>query len=287
MKIDVSCLGDLNLDVIFKNVFELDKSKDEQYFCENVKIKVGGGVANFSIELAKLGMKVRVIGCIGNDFLSDFIEEELRKFKIDLKVRRINSSTGITIAFQPSKENKLLLTYRGNNKFFSIEHIEMGDIKGEILYISGYNLLENLRKDISKIIKYAKEKNMIVCLDPDLKAGISFEKNEFFLLVKNVDVLFINEYELKKISNSLEWFKGRTLVVKKGSKGAFAIEKGEKCEIDGIKLEKPMNTTGAGDVFNAAFLHHYYYGYDLIECLEFANEEAVKYIKEINSNEEE
>lgn len=282
MGIDITCLGDVNLDLLFLTSFDFEKEKNEQTIINRILVKVGGGAANFSIWASRLGFKVRLIGCLGYDFISNFILNELKKAGIDGKIARENVGAGITVALQLQEDRKFLLTYKGSNSVFSVKHISFSDFEGEVLYLSGYNLLDSLRKDFLLIVQKAKEKNMIVCLDPDIKSEPIFDKSEFFKLVDKVDVLFLNEEECKKISSNLGWFKNRTLVIKRGSRGAFAIENGEKVEVEGIKLDKNYNTTGAGDVFNASFLHHYYYGYDLRECLEFANEQAVEYIKEIN-----
>lgn len=283
MVVDVTALGDVNLDILFLDKVDFENNENEQIFLSNILVKVGGGAANFSVWASRLGFKIRLIGCLGSDFVSDFILEELRKSKVDVKIVREKVKTGVTLAFQFSNERKFLLTWKGNNSIFSLKHISFNDFEGEVLYLSGYNLLDSLRKDFITIIQKAKDKDMIVCLDPDIKARLSFDKEEFFKIVNLVDVLFLNEDECKKISSNFGWFKSRTLVVKRGSRGAFAIENGEKAEVEGIKLDGNYNTTGAGDVFNASFLHHYYYGYDLKECLEFANEQAVEYIKEINN----
>ncbi|MEM0333135.1 MAG: carbohydrate kinase family protein [Candidatus Aenigmatarchaeota archaeon] len=280
--VDITSIGDVNIDLlILGKVFSKD-AKNEQEFVNNIIIKVGGGAANFSIWASKLKMKVRLIGCLGKDIFSNFIINELKRFGIETKIAIENTNTGITLAYELENGRKQLLTYRGSNTLFSIKHIPLNLLEGEVLYLSGYNLLDNLRKDFITLANRAKEKGMIVCLDPDIKANINFNKEEFFELVKKVDVLFMNEEECKKVSKNLDWFKNRTIVIKRGSKGAFAIENGERVEVEGVKIEKVLNTTGAGDVFNASFLHHYYFGYDLRECLEFANEQAAEYIKEIN-----
>lgn len=281
--VDITSIGDVTVDILVLDDISFDTMENEQEVVNKILIKVGGGAANFSVWAARLKLKVRLISCLGNDIFSDFIEKELKKAGVDTKMARENVSTSLTVAFSFKKERKYLISYKGSNSVFSIKHIPLQFLEGEILYLAGYNLLDSLRKDFITLASYAKEKNMIVCLDPDIKSRISFNKEEFFKLVEKVDVLFLNEEECRKISNSLDWFKNRTLVIKRGSKGAFGIENGEKVEVEGIKIEKPCNTTGAGDVFNASFLHHYYYGYDLRECLEFANMQAVEYIKEINS----
>ena len=274
--VDVTSIGDVNIDILTEPIERI--GEDEQSIIEEIKIKVGGGAANFAIWLSKLGMKVRLIGLVGNDYFGELIKEELRKIGLDLKLKTINERTGITFGIQFKDGSKKLITYRGTNKLFSITHLKISEIEGEIVYFSGFNLLESLRKDLPALLEQLKNNNKIISFDPDLKAGIKFDKNEFFKVARFVDIMFLNEKEASLIAKNLDWFKGRTIVIKRGKNGAYAIENGEKVEVNGIEVNV-KNPTGAGDVFNAAFIHHYYYGYDLRECLEFANEEAVKYLQ--------
>ena len=274
--VDVTSIGDVNIDILTEPIDRI--GEDEQSIIEEMRIKVGGGAANFAVWLNKLGMKVRLIGLVGDDYFGNFIKEQLRRMGIDLKLKSIDEKTGITFGIQFKDGSKKLITYRGSNKLFSIDHIKISEIEGEIVYFSGYNLLESLRKDLPELLEELKNNDKVISFDPDLKAGIKFEKNEFFKLAKLVDFMFLNEREASLIAKNLDWFKGRTIVVKRGKNGAYALENGERVEVSGIEANV-KNPTGAGDVFNAAFIHHYYYGYDLRECLEFANEEAVKYLQ--------
>jgi sugar/nucleoside kinase (ribokinase family) len=274
--VDVTSVGDVNIDILTEPIDEIGEG--EQKIVEEIKIKVGGGAANFAIWLNNLGMKVRLIGLIGNDYFGNFIKEQLKQTGLDIKLKTISERTGITFGIQFKDGSKKLITYRGTNKLLSLEHIKVSDIEGDVVYFSGYNLLESLKEGLPTLLEELKNNDKVISLDPDLKAGVRFDKNEFFKVAKFVDVMFLNEKEASLIAKNLDWFKGRTIVIKRGKNGAYAIENGEKAEVNGIQAEI-KNPTGAGDVFNAAFIHHYYYGYDLKECLEFANEQAVKYLQ--------
>jgi len=274
--VDVTSVGDVNIDILTEPIDEI--GGDEQKIVEEIKIKVGGGAANFAIWLNNLGMKVRLIGLIGNDYFGNFIKEQLKQTGLDVKLKTISERTGITFGIQFKDGSKKLITYRGTNKLLSLEHIKVSDIEGDVVYFSGYNLLESLKEGLPTLLEELKNNDKVISLDPDLKAGVRFDKNEFFKVARFVDVMFLNEKEASLIAKNLDWFKGRTIVIKRGKNGAYAIENGEKAEVSGIQADI-KNPTGAGDVFNASFIHHYYYGYDLKECLEFANEQAVKYLQ--------
>jgi sugar/nucleoside kinase (ribokinase family) len=60
------------------------------------------------------------------------------------------------------------------------------------------------------------------------------------------------------------------LVVKLGERGAMAIKGGRRCESDAISV-KSVDAVGAGDSFNAGFLHGFVKGWQLHRCLRFGN----------------
>ena len=97
-------------------------------------------------------------------------------------------------------------------------------------------------------------------------------------MLKHVDVLFVNEREataLTRRTNKREALKalGRLVpcaVVKRGPRGAIAIQNGEMVASSGFKV-KTVDTTGAGDSFAAGFVSAYTRSAPLAECLRVAN----------------
>ncbi|WP_433664830.1 carbohydrate kinase family protein [Nocardia sp. CA-128927] len=57
-----------------------------------------------------------------------------------------------------------------------------------------------------------------------------------------------------------------TVVVKRGNSGAIAVRDGRRCEIDAVPVDV-VDTTAAGDCFNAGFLHAHLAGQSLPDCL--------------------
>jgi sugar/nucleoside kinase (ribokinase family) len=60
------------------------------------------------------------------------------------------------------------------------------------------------------------------------------------------------------------------VVVKAGADGAYAYQKGQLLHMPALNL-KPLDTTGAGDCFNAGFLRAWLDGYPLETCLRWGN----------------
>lgn len=85
----------------------------------------------------------------------------------------------------------------------------------------------------------------------------------------DVDILYMNEAEYSKIKGGL---KGpRAVVIKRGKMGAIYKAEGVECSVEALKVEKVIDTTGAGDVFDAALNYSMSSGTGLEESLVFAS----------------
>lgn len=280
--IDITTIGDVNIDVLTQPIKALPK-KDKQKLLNKIYMTVGGGAANFSLQISKLGLKTREVGLVGKDVYGNFIKNELERNGIDCCLKFTEKeSTGISVGIEFVDGTKILLTYRGTNKIFSLRDFSLSKIRGKVLYLAGYNLLENLQKDMHKIISYGKKKHMLICLDPDLKSGKNFNEHEFFSLLKDINILFLNDYELrlltgKNLKKSIDFLlkKGTNIVVVKlGSRGCIAASKNMRVKMKVPKIQ-PRTSTGAGDIFNAGFVYEYIKNYDLKSACMFGNSTAV------------
>src|SRR6185295_12860075 len=97
-------------------------------------------------------------------------------------------------------------------------------------------------------------------------------------VLKYTDVLFVNEREAIKLTKSKSTQaalktlgeKVRCVVVKRGAKGAIAIQDNDVFTDSGFRV-KALDTTGAGDSFDAGFLSAYLMKQPLPECLRVGN----------------
>jgi sugar/nucleoside kinase (ribokinase family) len=91
----------------------------------------------------------------------------------------------------------------------------------------------------------------------------------------DIDILFANHVELAALTGTEDFEAGiaqlapkvPTLVVTRGADGAVALRGGERAEVSAEPIEKVVDTTGAGDLFAAGFLHGHVGGRSLAECL--------------------
>jgi 2-dehydro-3-deoxygluconokinase len=245
-----------------------------------MNLQIGGGAANFAFATSRLGLKTRLIGLVGKDIFGEYIIGKTKEFEVDSKLRKMGEKkTGITLGIHFIDGSKSLLTFRGTNSLLSLRDFKLEDIEGKAIHISGYNFVDNLRKDVNKIVKYAKKKKMLVSLDPDIKSGIRFSAKELKKILKSVDIFFINIEEGKmltrkkekvKIAKDILGFGCKIIALKCGNKGCAVGSKEKVFIIKEIRV-KPVNPTGTGDIFNAAFIFKYLKTRNIKESGIFAN----------------
>lgn len=281
----VSIVGELNVDIILRGIEgfpELDKEK----LASEGKITLGSSSAICAVGLSRLGVKVNFIGAVGEDILGEYILRFLNKEKINTeRVKRVNmADTGFTVSLT-YPENRALITYTGVMEDFTVDDTDREFIynSSDHLHISSYFLQKRFQGDIKSLFLNAKEREITISLDPGWDPEDK-NWNKLFDLFPLIDILFVNEIEAKRIyhskygieQNSIDVISEaiskdvKTLVIKLGEKGALAIDDGKKYFRPSFKVNV-VDTTGAGDSFNAGFLYGILNRYDIDRCLLLGN----------------
>lgn len=292
---DVTVVGDVNVDIITKKLKEIPE-KDSQKVISDLRITSGGCAANFAKAVGKLGLKTRLIGKIGDDFFSEFIIKSLKDYVTDLQLKiSKGKKTGVTFAMCFEDNTRSFITYPGTNAEFTLNDIDFKLIEGKYLHIASF-FLQGLRKNTKKILKYAHSKNMITTFDTGWDPQGWGEEDVALVkkVLSGVDIFFPNlkegiaitkKKEKRKICKELFSLGPKIVALKLGSKGSFiAAQKEEQGGREKffyyyippykIKKEKIVDTTGAGDVFNAAFVYGHFYKWPLKKIGNFANTAA-------------
>ncbi|MGC8971880.1 MAG: carbohydrate kinase family protein [bacterium] len=282
---NVSIVGELNVDIIMRGINgfpELDKEK----LAEEGRVTLGSSSAICAVGLSRLGIKVSFIGAVGDDIFGEYILRFLNNERINVsRVRRQPATdTGFTVSLT-YPENRALITYTGIMKDFTIneEDIDFIISNSSHLHISSFFLQKRLQQDMKYLFSRVKEKGLTISLDPgwDPEDKDWFKLKEFLPLV---DMLFLNEIEAKRVYFSLYEKEDdaidkiakilskevKLLVIKLGEKGALVVENRKGYYRAGFKVNV-IDTTGAGDAFNAGFLYGRLNNYELDKCLLIGN----------------
>ena len=237
---------------------------------------VGGSAANTAIALAYLGVPTQFCGTIGRDLDGDLIIQQMRSVGVDTSGIQYGETTGFTITMIDENSERTMFSFRGaSSSALSIDKPLLESIKSSrLLLTSGYQLLyPDQAEVVLSIAESVHAEGNLVALDPSPLVGDIPDEIRTRMLGLT-DILLPNLRELAILAGeedpaaALE--KARSLskcvAVKLGSKGAWmAIREGfelinSKRVSQDLSFQAPANqvqavdTTGAGDAFNAGFL---------------------------------
>jgi sugar/nucleoside kinase (ribokinase family) len=270
--------GELNVDLVLQNPRAFPVLGRET-LVEGVSLTVGSASAICASALARLGEQVTFIGKVGRDAWGDLCLKSLSERGIDCSLvsRDETLTTGITVSITWAKD-RALLTYLG-----SIADLQASDVLTEYfrgcrhLHVSSFFLQRALRPGLKSLLARAHENGLTTSVDPGFDPEEAWGRDLIDTL-SEVDVFLPNEIELAAISgkeNRIEALQslenGRTLTVAKlGSDGCMMLRDGEIVSVPAFTVD-PIDTTGAGDTFNAGFLHAWLSGADLQDAMRFGS----------------
>ena len=230
----------------------------------------GGSVANSIVSIAQQNLKTAFIGKVNQDELGEKFSQGLKKEKVEFKITKspTNKYTARCVILVSTDAERTMNTYLGISQELTEEDIDLGIISNSsILYLEGYLWdLDNAKKAIKKSISAAKSSETIVAFSISDAFCVDRFREEFIDLINNsVDLIFANEIEIKSLYETSDiniaikkcQETNKIFAVTLGDKGAKIIHQDEIVNIKAEKIDKLVDTTGAGDLFAAGFLTEY------------------------------
>lgn len=268
---DVTSIGDVNIDLITK--IKGFPEKDRQTVVEDYSMRIGGCAANFAASCADLGLNTRLICKIGDDVFKNFILDNLN---FDVRYSS-GGKNGITQAFSFEDGKRSFVTYRGTNKEFKFEDINLKDIEGKYAHITSY-FLTGIGAKTGEILRHCRSRGIKTSFDTGWDPFGWNNIPEILEALKHVDIFFPNMDEARKISGKKEVKEilkflleyAEIIALKNGSKGCYIASSDEVHSIKPYKVNV-SDSVGAGDAFDAAFIYAHSKGLGLKEAGEFAN----------------
>jgi len=275
---DVSVIGELNLDLILYGL-PSELILEHEHLAKDLSITLGSSSAIFAHNLASLGNKVGFSSCIGGDPFGEICLKRLGESGVDLsRVRRMSGkTTGLTVIL-PQRKQRYILTYPGTMYEMSERDLDLNYVfSAKHLHVSSYFLQKGLRVSLLDIFRKAKQAGLTTSLDTNDDPEDRWS-SEIQLLFKHTDILLPNEREACKLAQvddveraaEVLSQKVPVLVIKRGSQGALARVSKEKF-VNFPPVVTVADHVGAGDSFDAGFLHQYIRGTKIDDCLKFAN----------------
>jgi sugar/nucleoside kinase (ribokinase family) len=277
--IEVCVVGEINLDLILYGLPK-DLVLDREHLASNMAFTLGSSSAIFAHNLCVLGTKVGFISKIGSDPLGKMAVERLSAGGVDIsrmKQGTGKTSTGLTVVL-PYPRQRYMLTYPGTMFEMQYSDINTDYVRtARHFHLSSFFLHRALRPQILNLFRQAKEAGLTTSLDTNDDPENEWAR-DLLEVLKYVDVFLPNDREAKKIartddlSQALNLLAGlsKVVVVKRGSGSAICRSGDEQWSLAPPTV-KMVDDIGAGDTFDAGFIHLFVLGAKLEDCLAFAN----------------
>jgi sugar/nucleoside kinase (ribokinase family) len=277
-KFDVSVVGELNLDLILYGLprqLELDR----EHLAQDLSMTLGSSSAIFSHNLALLGNKVGFSSSIGSDSFGANCLQRLGESGVNVDGVRCfpGKKTGLTVIL-PCGTERYILTYPGTMFEMRYEDLDLGYVlDARHFHLSSYYLHRALRPRFAELFHAAKKAGLTTSLDTNDDPE-NLWADDLLPVLNHVDVLLPNEREACRIARTEDSARATELlaekvpllVIKRGKEGAFARRGTERFVSAPVKVEM-VDPVGAGDSFDAGFIHQFIRGAGIEECLNYGN----------------
>ena len=262
---EVAVLGDVNVDILMRVKYV--PTEDIAVAADEAVVAYGGVGGNLSVALRRLGNDVWLVAAVGNDLFGREALSNLRSEGIITDYVKVmnNLTTGFMVIMITEGGSRSIVGFRGANAFLRLSNDELRELirKVKHVHVSGYVSLNVDNGEL--LIKYlvtAREYGLTTSLDLE---GIANQRRELIKELPNlITYAFINRDELLTLVQGSDLvsackklyalLKPEALFIKLGNEGSLVVTRDYVEHVRAFKI-KAVDTTGAGDAFNAGVIH--------------------------------
>ena len=289
---DVTALGELLIDFTENGL----SNQGNPIFEANP----GGAPCNVLAMLTKLGNKTAFIGKVGNDYLGNLLKDKVTGLGINTDYLFLDDQVHTTLAFVHTAEDgdRDFSFYRnpGADMMLCADEVDENVIAASKIFHFGTLSMthEGVRKATKKALDAAKKNHVLISFDPNLREplweSLDDAREQVSYGMGMCDILKISDNEIEWYTGETDYSKGVAkiresfdiplILVSMGKEGSRAYYKDEIIEVPAFIQPDTIETTGAGDTFDACVLDYILkHGMELskaqiTEMLTFANAAA-------------
>ena len=277
------CIGLIMYDTLIYGINTLPRHWEETLRGTGNFSDTGGGAANSARTLGRLGADVSIVGRIGSDGIGDRILQTFISDHVstDLLIRDPDTASGIATALVADNGQRCFLTVQGANRFLNINDMDSLDFtEYAYVHINGYFQFPSLEPDMYALLSRAKKAGSVISFDtaswdPTGKWYESIRPFSAFL-----DYFFANETQLKQLTGRTDTESAAKALLEDGV-GNVVAKHGENgstlysSDCGPIHTKAfpvhAIDTTGAGDSYDAAYMLGLSKGWSQQKAGQFAN----------------
>jgi sugar/nucleoside kinase (ribokinase family) len=263
----VTVIGGVQVDVVIVPVSDLP-APGQTALVEEMSFRSGGAGSNTALALVAAGTSVRLVGCVADDNLGRWLRDDLGRLGLAGEIAVVEGrTTGLTVACEAPGRDRSFLTYLGVNEVWDEALIPPDAVESRSLLMCDYFCAPSLRgAPTARLLSAARDAGARTFFDTawDSSGWSEQTRAEVLALLDRVDVFLPNEAEARALTGSaepperlaraLQEISGGWVVVKLGERGAFAAGPGGAEHEVAAEPARVLDSTGAGDAFNAGLI---------------------------------
>ena len=280
--LDISIAGETNLDLILYGL-PASLPTERELLGSSFNLTLGGSSSILAHNLSFLGTHVGFTSQVGSDDMGNIACARLAEAGLDTShiTRKTSTGTGVTILLPHGRERHIL-TYPGVMAEMTVADLDLPYLSSaRHFHLSSLFLQTGLHPGLPGLFDQLRKSGLTLSLDTNDDPSGNWD-GVLNKLLDNIDLLLPNEDEIKKIAvkstldGALDALAQRVplIVVKCGPRGSLVQQR----TAHGIQRDwaaplpvDPIDTIGAGDSFNAGFLHAWLRDRDPLRSAAFGN----------------
>jgi sugar/nucleoside kinase (ribokinase family) len=262
--VDLVVVGDCNPDVLVVGDDVTPGFGQQEKLVDTITMVVGGSAAITAVAAARLGLRVALVAVIGADAAGGFMLAELAAAGVDCSavVVRPDAPTAMTVALSRGEDRAILTALGGAATLTAADVPARLLARARHVHVSSYFLLQDaLGAGLAGLFEAARAGGATTSLDTNWDPAGRWGDDQLRAAMGQADLLLPNEAEALALSrrDTLSGAVaelaagGSRLAVKLGARGALCVDGAARYRVQPPPL-RPVDTTGAGDCFNAGLL---------------------------------
>lgn len=275
--IDVLVLGEINPDVIVRAADPRPAFGQVELMVDSIDLVIGSSSAIFACGAARLGLRTAFVGVVGDDALGRFMLDAMRARGVAVESCRVDPDvpTGASVILT-SGADRAILTAPGTMPL--LRGVDIPDAlvaRAGHIHVGSLFLLDALRPALAARFAAARQSGLTTSVDCNWDPRGTWDGGLREIL-RETDVFLPNAAEATRITGTddveaaaraLVADGPRVVAVKCGTDGALAVTRdGRVRRVPSLPVQA-VDTTGAGDSFDAGFLSGFLAGRPVGECL--------------------
>jgi sugar/nucleoside kinase (ribokinase family) len=278
---DLLVVGEINVDLILVGTDVKPEFGQIEKLVDAALLTIGSSSVIIACAAARLGLKTAFVGMVGDDPLGRFMLEAMTLHGIDVSSCIVddNAQTGVSVILSPvgASDQRAILSAPGCANDLTAEQVDRALLEDtRHLHCGGYFLQRGLHESLADVFAAARTRGVSCSLDPNWDPYDRWDGN-IMAVLKECDVFLPNGVEAQRISGASSIEEGLrsvapdtpTVVVKLGEHGAH-LRQGDCRMYGAAPVVEAVDTTGAGDTFDAGFLYGYLHGWEAKDSLRLA-----------------